>query len=652
MLSTNFTGETQGRTILRPPMHTYNSSQLAGEVDPPPQYCAVVDTASNRKSVGPATGHDATAAYSWGTWTMENLTLTMAVVLTGAVVGILVWMDDEPYFESWTVPLSINTVLAILAAAISAGSLHAVSSAIGQLKWLEFKTEKRTLAMWDVYDDCSRGPLGALEALYKLPGSILKLGTLFTLGSLSIGTFTQQTVELVPRNVTTPDPASTTMRFALEYNTFPRQNGLFTWKETDIATRDPGIRGAVLRGLYGDPTTPSFRCGGACSWPGTHQMVAFTSTCRNVTRATMRTKQCAEPGLQTVMETVCNMTTPGGVRLSTRFVVTNSATVLVLNTTTNDDLRAWLPDDVPDGIVLETPRAAPELLRLAVLRSTSGPDTGFNGREINNEDVTECAVSLVLREFADVRTNGTNFTPGSVTDYPLGPGTWMRTQTSAKSPSSVFSFNTTASGAPLPGGVNGTSREVVVGQQDLLNLFAYFTSPAFRSDIISGASHTPESGGAVFAFVGTLVNATTTTPGAPAAVDSVGALVGSMADAMSEYVRTSTPTSFEVGGSKVAQVVFVRVVWPWLAPPVVLQVLAVVFVGLVMWRNRRGGGRGLPLWRSSATAVLLHSYDPVKGVLREPPGCDVAGAGGRVDGGKGGMRAMLQQTVTLETEPR
>lgn len=423
-----------------------------------------------------------------------------------------------------------------------------------------------------------------------------------------------------------------------------------------VATRDPGIRGAVLRGLYGDPTTPSFRCGGACSWPGKYQTVAFTSTCKNVTQATMKTKQCTAPIQKTVRETVCNMTTPGGVRLTTRFVATNSATVLVLNTTTNDDLRAWLPDDVPDGFVLETPRASPEVVRLAVLRSTSGPDTGFNGREINNEDVTECAVSFVLREFADVQTNGTTFTPGSVTDYPLGPGTWQRTQTSTTSPSSVFSFNMTASGASLPSRAGSTSSSsssaVVVGQQDLLNLFAYFTSPAFRSDIISGASQTRDSGGAVFAFVGTLVNATTTTPGAPAAVDSVGALVGSMAAAMSEHVRTSTPTSFEVGGNRVTQVVFVRVVWPWLALPVVLQVLAVVFVGLVMWRNRRGrGGGGLPLWRSSATAVLLHSYDPVKGVLRGPRESDVADAGRR-GGVAGGMRAMLKQTVTLETGSR
>lgn len=179
----------------------------------------------------PGPRHD--RGFNWGTWAAEIITMSLAILLTAAIIGILAWMDGEPYFETWRVPLSINTVLAILTAALSAASLHAVSSAIGQLKWIEFKTRRRTLKMWEVYDSCSRGPMGALEALYRLPGSILLLGTLVTLGSVTIGTFTQQTVALVPRNVTTPDPGAAVIKFAMDYNTFPKQNGLGFWHNPD-----------------------------------------------------------------------------------------------------------------------------------------------------------------------------------------------------------------------------------------------------------------------------------------------------------------------------------------------------------------------------------------------------------------------------------
>ncbi|KXJ89022.1 hypothetical protein Micbo1qcDRAFT_206609 [Microdochium bolleyi] len=590
------------------------------------QYYTPLPTVQSAKS---GDGH------RWGTWTLDIITLSLAVLLAAAIVGILIWMDNKPYFETWRVPLSINSVLAILTAAMTAANLHAVSSAIGQLKWLEFSTKQRTLRLWEVYDDCSRGPMGAVEALFRLPGSILTMGALVTLLSLAIGTLTQQTVELVPRFVTTPDPATTVMSFAMDYNTFPKQNGLSSWNSPDIASRDPGIRGAAMRGIFGIPTPPSFRCGGACSWPGIHHTIAFTSSCTNVTQETMKTKQCKKPNHPTLVQTRCEMTTPGGIGLSTHFVATDWATVLALNTTANQDYFQPGIEQV----------ASPELLRLAVLRSTSGPDSSFNAPEVNNEDVTECTVSLVLREFRDVHTNGTNFKPEAMTDHALGDGHWMQTQASMIAESSgsdglsinsVFSFNTTADGRAL-------NRSVSVCQQDILGLLAYFKSPSFASEIISGNAIAPESGGAVFAFIGTLKNGTTTAPGAPPAIESVGGLIRSMTDAMSEYVRTSTPTSFEVSGSRVDQVVFVLVVWQWLALPLLLQVLSVVFFVLVVWQSHREGGGRQPLWRNSAIAMLLHGYEPAGGVLR---------ASLRGDESTSQVRRMLEQQVTLETGQR
>ncbi|KAJ2979845.1 hypothetical protein NUW58_g7097 [Xylaria curta] len=494
-------------------------------------------------------------------WTGEFATLVLSVLIEGALIGILVWMNGEPYFEKWKAPLSINTVVAILTTASKTALMHSVGSAIGQIKWVDYQAAPQKLSNFEIYDECSRGPGGAVRALFQLPRSILVLGALVTLLGLGVDPFTQQVVQLNEVEMKTLDE-SVKIDFAVDYNTFPRQSSINTFTKTDgkhderaqayseIINTDPGIRAAITKGVFGIGSSPEFFCPGVCAWESTYHSIGFTSSCENVTQATAKTKICGKPG----SKLTCDMTTPGGVALRTNHDQNISTTILNLNTTWSLDFL-----NATSGAV-----AAPDLLKIGVFRSTSGQDRSSSEEEIIDEDVTECTLSLIMHQFEGIRSNGTF--------------------------NDAFFYNTTDEGLPLP-------VTITLCQQDLINMLEFFDSSSFRSDIVSGNLST-ESGVGV-----ALVNA------------DIPAIMRTMADGMSQYVRAGTVNRRPANGFLLNKVVFVNVIWQWIVLPLFVHFLAIVFIVWVIWKNHHGE---IPLWRSSALALILHSYDKERQLLIAP----------------------------------
>jgi hypothetical protein len=116
-------------------------------------------------------------------------------------------------------------VIAILATACKAGQLHAVGEAIGQVKWIDFKTAPHRLSQFEIYDATSRGPQGAVEFVFRVKWGLATVGAFVVLLALAADPFTQQVIELEPRNVTTPDETAV-FGFTHQYDTDPRQSGV------------------------------------------------------------------------------------------------------------------------------------------------------------------------------------------------------------------------------------------------------------------------------------------------------------------------------------------------------------------------------------------------------------------------------------------
>ncbi|KAI0532537.1 hypothetical protein GGR58DRAFT_164082 [Xylaria digitata] len=505
-------------------------------------------------------------------WTMEVVTLVASILFFAAQVGILIWVMDKPYHESWKVPLSINAVIAILTTACKASQLHSVSEAIGQVKWVDFKASPRRLKQFDLYDATSRGPQGAVEFILKVRWGLATVGAFIVISALAADPFTQQVIELKPQNVTTPDDTAI-IGFAEGYDTKLGQTALNGVLNPEISSRDPGIQGAILRGIYNIQSPDEFQCAGACSWNETYRSLGFSSTCKDIKETAEATKACSTEGF-TVF---CNYTTPGNVSFSTEYVRTDSATALLV--AVNDTIL-----DILEYSSETKPRVPAEFLRAAVFQSNSGEDSSFNDAGIRAENITECALSLTLHEYSNITANGSqlNFVHES---RKLEPG-WRAFNASSMGNQNI-TFNQSEIGPIDP--------PFVVNGYDFASAIYFFESNVFTSHIISGNAIQ----GKDTIRVGT---------GAAFLNTDVPTVFTALAKSMTDYLRSLSkgPNVKTEHGARIDSVIFVRVRWEWLILPLAQELASIIFVIWVIVYNKR---HRIPGWKSSALAALAHNLD-------------------------------------------
>ena len=116
-----------------------------------------------------------TSAYSkyfteWWLWELLSAVL-------GAMAMVAIWILLSRYnnhrLPSWgTVfgaQINLNAVLSLLGLVVRSSLMLAVLECISQLKWTWYVSKYRRLEDLRVFDDASRGPLGALQMVYKVP---------------------------------------------------------------------------------------------------------------------------------------------------------------------------------------------------------------------------------------------------------------------------------------------------------------------------------------------------------------------------------------------------------------------------------------------------------------------------------------------------
>ncbi|KAI0401713.1 hypothetical protein F4802DRAFT_420117 [Xylaria palmicola] len=502
-------------------------------------------------------------------WTLELITLSLSVIFFAAQVALLAWVMNKPYYRVWSAPLSLNTVIAILTTACRASQLHAVGEAIGQMKWVNFKTSPHHLRQFESYDATTRGPRGAVEFILQIKWGLATVGAFVVVLALATDPFTQQVIQLEAENVTTLD-GKAVLGFAQGYNTNPPQTAQNSLYNPEIASRDPGIQGAILKGMYNIKTPDEFQCGGACSWTGTYKSLGFSSACQDVKEAAEATKACSKEGSRLL----CNYTTPGDVYFSTEYVYTDSATALLVavNETFMPALRST------------SPRVPTDFLKAAVFQSNSAKESSFNDQEIRADNITECTLSLSLHEYSDITANGSelHFSHKAIK---LADG-WRDPLASPFPPYNI-TFNQSESGPVDP--------PFVVSGFDLSSAVFFFKSNSFTSHIISGNAlegRDTDRIGTGAAFLNT----------------DVSPVFSALAESMTDYLRSlSKGPNVELAyGASVEPVVFVRIRWEWLILPIVEELAAFIFVICVIVSNRR---HGVPGWKSSALAVLAHNLD-------------------------------------------
>lgn len=117
-------------------------------------------------------------ASTYGRWVEDWWLWEILSTVTGlgAIVGICVILkqhDGEPV-PSWgqffNTNVTLNSVLSILATLARASLIMPVLACMSQLKWMHYAKNTRPLGHLEVFDDASRGALGAAYFLWRFKG--------------------------------------------------------------------------------------------------------------------------------------------------------------------------------------------------------------------------------------------------------------------------------------------------------------------------------------------------------------------------------------------------------------------------------------------------------------------------------------------------
>jgi hypothetical protein len=98
----------------------------------------------------------------WWWWELGSWLLSFCCF--SAVVGLLLYYDGKRQPSDVVKGITLNASIAIFAAIAKAAMILPVSEAIGQLKWIWFRRERKLYDFF-TFDNATRGPWGSLMLL-------------------------------------------------------------------------------------------------------------------------------------------------------------------------------------------------------------------------------------------------------------------------------------------------------------------------------------------------------------------------------------------------------------------------------------------------------------------------------------------------------
>ncbi|KAF1957409.1 hypothetical protein CC80DRAFT_410754, partial [Byssothecium circinans] len=238
----------------------------------------------------------------------ELLALVLSITSFIAVIVVLQKYDKQPRTK-WTMPVPINTMIAILATISRTTLAFAMSACLGQQKWNWLRRRSDHLVAFLRFDEASRGPMGASRLFFFLKfRHWAVLGALVTIGSLAFDPFIQAALSTRGQLDELMDDASTTLGqslgldFGNMYNPFPPGFVVVTPEIGRFSTKtlstypDIGVVSSIYDGF--GATTPAqkntstlaFNCRtGNCTWSA-YSSTAICSSCIDVS-ASLATKR-------------------------------------------------------------------------------------------------------------------------------------------------------------------------------------------------------------------------------------------------------------------------------------------------------------------------------------------------------------------------
>lgn len=95
---------------------------------------------------------------------MEIVSFAIGLSSLAAMVGVLAHFDGRR-MPNWPTGITLNTLIALLAAIANAAIATPLQQGLSQLKWITFQSESRPLTDMEHFDEASRGVLGSAKLL-------------------------------------------------------------------------------------------------------------------------------------------------------------------------------------------------------------------------------------------------------------------------------------------------------------------------------------------------------------------------------------------------------------------------------------------------------------------------------------------------------
>ncbi|KAI8945115.1 hypothetical protein F4801DRAFT_598372 [Xylaria longipes] len=223
-------------------------------------------------------------------WKWEILGMVLSLLSLAASI-ILLGVHNDRRVDSWTAPFTLNTFLSILAQTSRTSLAFGVGSSLGQAKWNIFSKQSGNLALFEAFDEASKGPWGSLSLLYRLRSWRLAIiGAAVVTILLSYEPFIQASVtqygELDEGSSSSGPGTSISRAERLDLGSLSRDPNIAPGGPNVVGTdADLGLLTSVFRG-FSTPkdmvTLPQFTCPtGNCTF-GNFASLGVCSSCADV----------------------------------------------------------------------------------------------------------------------------------------------------------------------------------------------------------------------------------------------------------------------------------------------------------------------------------------------------------------------------------
>ncbi|RPA99467.1 hypothetical protein L873DRAFT_1683865 [Choiromyces venosus 120613-1] len=496
-------------------------------------------------------------------WAWEWLAIIVSFFAIVASTVVLMLFDDQaiPSWSLGTGGVSVNAILSLLSTLSRASLLVPIDECMGQLMWLWFSERERRLMDVEVYNQASRGPLGALRLFWRQRGWGLGcLGAMLMLCSMGLGVAQQQLLSYPNRPIVLPNSTSTVTR-AERFDTY--QNVTSSGKTT------PELSFSLLSSIYnaalsGSSTgklstvnQPFFTCtSGDCEFPP-FATLAVCSECFKVNDEVQ--SSCDANNL-------CSAEF-GGMRAQSWQKPDNNN----INTILNQTFLAPENSTLLKSGVAGKRGGSPSFSTMAHLQAHSESGTWpptYQG--------TECALFWCVKTVSAQVHKGVYEEQIISTNTDISNGTSGERRFSLTNGTKISAFVIT----PL-------AQESIQGPKGVTHLLTGWAKGSgynrvFSSDLMQGFS--------------THANVTE--------------VMSRVATAMTNRIRDFDSTTPPVNGTTMGKESFIRARWPWLTFPVLLWVFSLVFLLTIVVKSRDSEQKwGMRAWGASSLALIFHGLD-------------------------------------------